>query len=107
MDMRTRLLAGVLGSALFAGAAFAAGDVSLVTAAKQGDRVAVQTWLNGHAKDAVAGAEGTAALVWAATRNDLAMADLLLRAGAERRPPMNSARPRFTLLRSRRIRRWR
>jgi len=28
-------------------------------------------------------AEGTAALVWAATRNDLAMADLLLRAGAD------------------------
>jgi ankyrin repeat protein len=38
--------------------------------------------LNGHAKKDVAGPEGTAALVWAATRNDLAMADLLLRAGA-------------------------
>jgi len=85
MNIRTRLLAGVLGSALFAGAAFAAGasDVSLVTAAKQGDRAAVQTWLNGHAKDVVAGAEGTAALVWAATRNDLEMADLLMRAGAD------------------------
>jgi ankyrin repeat protein len=39
--------------------------------------------LNGRAKHDVAGAEGTAALVWAATRNDLAMADLLLRAGAD------------------------
>jgi len=85
MDMRTRLLAGVLGSALFAGAAFAAGasNVSLVDAAKQGDRVAVQSWLNSHAKDAVAGAEGTAALVWAATRDDKDLADLLLRAGVE------------------------
>jgi len=85
MDMRTRLLAGVLGSALFAGAAFAAGasDVSLVNAAKQGDRAAVQSWLGSHAKDAVTGAEGTAALVWAATRDDKEMADLLLRAGAD------------------------
>jgi ankyrin repeat protein len=67
-----------------AGAALAAGagDASLVTAAKEGDRAAVQSLVNGQAKRAVAGAEGTAALVWAATRNDLAMADLLLRAGA-------------------------
>jgi ankyrin repeat protein len=84
MNIRTRLLAGLLGSAMFAGAALAAGasDTSLVTAAKQGDRAAVQTLLNGRTKQDVSGAEGTAALVWAATRNDLAMADLLLRAGA-------------------------
>ncbi len=84
MNMRATILAALMGSTICAGAALAAGanDLSLVTAAKQGDRAAVQSLLNGHAKNNVAGAEGTAALVWAATRNDLAMADLLLRAGA-------------------------
>ncbi len=84
MKMKATILAALTGSMMCAGAALAAGagDVSLVTAAKQGDRAAVQSLVNGHAKHAVAGAEGTAALVWAATRNDLAMADLLLRAGA-------------------------
>jgi len=89
MNIRTRLLAGVLGSTLIAGAAFAAatGDTSLATAAKQGDRAAIQTLLKGPAKQKVAGAEGAAALVWAATRNDLAMADLLLKAGANAKAP--------------------
>jgi ankyrin repeat protein len=84
MKMRATILAALMGSTIFAGAALAAdaSNVSLVTAAKQGDRAAVQSVLSGRAKHAVAGAEGTAALVWAATRNDLAMADLLLRAGA-------------------------
>ena len=84
MKMKATILAALTGSMMCAGAALAAGagDVSLVTAAKQGDRAAVQSLVNGHAKHAVAGAEGTAALVWAATRNDLAMADLLLHAGA-------------------------
>ena len=84
MKMRATILAALTGSMICAGAALAAGtgDVSLVTAAKEGDRAAVQSLVNGHAKRAVAGPEGTAALVWAATRNDLAMADLLLRAGA-------------------------
>jgi len=84
MNMRATILAALMGSTICAGAALAAdaSNTSLVTAAKQGDRAAVQSLLNGHAKRAVAGAEGTAALVWAATRNDLAMADLLLRAGA-------------------------
>ncbi len=56
--------------------------MSLVTAAKEGDRAAVQSLLSSMPKKDVAGAEGTAALVWAASRNDLAMADLLLHAGA-------------------------
>ena len=42
----------------------------------------MRSLLNGRTKQDVAGAEGTAALVWAASRNDLEMADLLLRAGA-------------------------
>jgi ankyrin repeat protein len=84
MNTKTTIVATLVGSMICAGAALAAGagDASLVTAAKDGDRAAVQSLVNGQAKRAVAGTEGTAALVWAATRNDLAMADLLLRAGA-------------------------
>lgn len=84
MKMRMTILAALMGSTMWASAALAAGagNMSLVTAAKQGDRATVQSLLNGGTKRAAAGAEGTAALVWAATRNDLEMADLLLRAGA-------------------------
>ena len=84
MKMRAAFLAALMGSVICASAALAAGagDASLVAAAKQGDRAAVQSLLNGPAKHAVTGTDGTAALIWAATRNDLAMADLLLRAGA-------------------------
>jgi len=83
MNMRATILAGLLGSTMLAGTAFA-GDISnLPLAAKQGDRAAVQSLLNGIERKDVAGAEGTAALVWAAARNDLQMADLLLRAGAD------------------------
>jgi len=84
MKMRATILAALVGSMMWAGAALAAGagDTSLATAAKRGDRAAVQSLLNGRSKQEVARADGTAALVWAATRNDLAMADLLLRAGA-------------------------
>jgi uncharacterized protein len=82
MNTRAMILAALMGSTILAGTALAAGDMSLATAAKQGDRAAIQTLLNGRAKQDVAGAEGTAALVWAATRNDLEMATLLLRAGA-------------------------
>jgi ankyrin repeat protein len=84
MTMRAKILAGLLGSTMFAGVAFAAGssDISLVTAAKEGDRAAVQSLLSNRAKGGVTGAEGTGALVWAASRNDKDMTDLLLRAGA-------------------------
>ena len=84
MNRSATILAVLMGSTIFAGAALAAeaSDTSLVTAAKQGNRGAVQSLLNGRTKQDVAGVEGTAALVWAAARNDLAMVDLLLRAGA-------------------------
>src|SRR5258705_13872991 len=82
MNTRATILAALMGSTILAGAALAAGDMSLVNAAKEGDRAAVQTVLKGLTKQDVASAEGTAALVWAATRNDLAMADLLLHACA-------------------------
>jgi uncharacterized protein len=85
MRIRATLLAGVLGVPLFAGAALAAdtGKISLANAAKQGDREAVRSLLNGAAKKDIAGAEGTAALIAAATRNDVEMVDLLLAAGAD------------------------
>ena len=80
MSIRAILLASVLGMPLVAGTALA-GD--LANAAKQGDRNAVQSLLNGPAKQDVAGAEGRAALTWAITRNDAEMVDLLLGAGAD------------------------
>ena len=85
MNMRAILLAGLLGSTIFAGTALAADmtNVPLVTAAKQGDRDTVRSLLNGIPQKVIAGPEGSAALVWAASRNDLEMADLLLRAGAD------------------------
>ena len=49
MNIRAMILAGLLGSTIFAGAALAADtdNLSLVTAAKQGDRDAVRSLLNG------------------------------------------------------------
>jgi len=85
MKMRAIILAGLLGSTMFASAALAADTtkVPLVTAAKQGDREAVRSLLNGIPEKVIAGPEGAAALVWAASRNDGEMVDQLLRAGAD------------------------
>jgi ankyrin repeat protein len=43
----------------------------------------VRSLLNSRAKVDVPGADGMTALIWAAYRNDVQMADLLLRAGAD------------------------
>ena len=85
MNMRATILAGLLCSTFFAGAALAAdtSTVPLVTAAKLGDRAAVRSLLNGIPQKVIAGAEGTAALVWATSRNDAEMVDLLIGAGAD------------------------
>src|SRR5437899_21379 len=85
MNIRAMLLAGLLGSTIFAGPVLAADmtNMPLVTAAKQGDREAVRSLLNGIPQKVIAGPEGTAALVWATSRNDLEMVDMLLRAGAD------------------------
>jgi ankyrin repeat protein len=85
MSIGAMILAGLLGLQLFAGAARAAetGNLSLVDAARQGDREAVRSLLNSRAKVDVPGADGMTALIWAAYRNDVQMADLLLRAGAD------------------------
>ena len=84
MNTRATILAALMGSTILAGAALAAdgSDMSLATAAKDGDRATVQILLKSRTRQDIAGADGTAALVWAATHNDLAMADLLLHAGA-------------------------
>ena len=89
MRIRETFLAGVLSVPLVVGAALAAdtGNQSLVNAAKQGDRAAVQFMLNGPAKKDVVSAQGGAALIWAASRNDVAMVDLLLGAGADPKCP--------------------
>lgn len=88
MNIRARLLAGLIGSALVAGSALAADtSVSLVTAAKDGNRAAVESLLKGLSKQDITGTQGTAALVWAATRNDAQMTDLLLAAGADVKAP--------------------
>ncbi|HEY7299602.1 MAG TPA: ankyrin repeat domain-containing protein [Xanthobacteraceae bacterium] len=85
MKMRAIILAGLLGSTMFASAALAVDTtkVPLVTAAKQGDRETVRSLLNGIPQKVIAGPEGAAALVWAVSRNDGEMVDLLLRAGAD------------------------
>ncbi len=85
MSIRAKILASALSLPLVAGAALAAdtGNRSLVNAAKQGDRAAVQSLLNGPAKEEVVGAQGAAALIAAAARNNGEMTDLLLGAGAD------------------------
>jgi uncharacterized protein len=89
MNKWAMMLAGLLSTSILTGAALAAdtsavnkSNVPLVTAAKAGDRAAVRSLLNGIPEKVIAGPEGTAALVWAVSRNDLEMTDLLLRAGA-------------------------
>jgi cytohesin len=86
MTMKAMILAGLLGSTILAGTAFAAepgSNVPLATAAKHGDREAVRSLLNGIPQKVIAGPEGSAALVWAVSRNDPEMVELLLRAGAD------------------------
>jgi serine/threonine-protein phosphatase 6 regulatory ankyrin repeat subunit B len=80
-----KVRATILASALLAGAAFAAdnGERSLIDAAKQGDRAAVQALVNGGKNANLAQADGTTALFWAASRNDAQMVDILLRARAD------------------------
>jgi ankyrin repeat protein len=85
MSIRATILASALSLPLVAGAALAAdtGNASLVTAAKQGDRAAVQAILSSPAKQEIAATQGGAALIWAASHNDKEMVDLLLSAGAD------------------------
>src|SRR5580658_6448668 len=63
----------------------AGSDTRLADAAKQGDLKAVETLLSEHADVNAAAADGTTALHWAAFRDDAAMANALIKAGANLR----------------------
>jgi len=71
----------VIAGLLFA-SALSAADLSLTDAAKQGDREAVRSALNNDADVNASEPDGSTALQWAVHRQDLEMADLLIRAGA-------------------------
>src|SRR6185295_17280695 len=64
------------------GAAAANEDLRLVDAAKNQDLQQVRALLNGHPDVNVRSEDGSTALLWAAHWNDLATAELLIRAGA-------------------------
>jgi len=72
----------LIGFSLAAGMLLAAADTRLVDAAREGDRTAVRTLLKQKADVNAASGDGTTALHWAATANDIEMARALLAAGA-------------------------
>jgi uncharacterized protein len=84
MGKRAMILAFLAGTALSSVVLAAdTGSLSLTQAAKQGNRDAVRSLLSDPAKKDAASTEGGAALILAASRKDVEMTDLLLRAGAD------------------------
>src|SRR6185503_21161011 len=84
MKIRQAILLSALSLPLIAGASFAAdSNRSLVDAAKAGDRAAVQALLDAGKDANAAQPDGTTALFWAATRNDVQLVERRLRAGAD------------------------
>ena len=85
--MRTtiRRLGGCCMASLLSIASFAATitDSPLVEAVKQRNTAVVRTLLNQHIDVNGTQPDGTTALAWAAQRDDLEIADLLIRAGAK------------------------
>jgi ankyrin repeat protein len=80
----TRLLVGgVAALLLLTTLSHAQTDLRLIHAVKDQDRAAVRSLLDQKADVKVAQADGATALHWAAYREDLETADLLLRAGAD------------------------
>jgi len=79
---------------VFSLAAFG-GDTRLIDAAKARDSRAVRTLLAQKAGPNEAAADGTTALHWAAHCDDLEMAGLLLRAGANVASPFGRGRRRL------------
>src|ERR1700730_4893017 len=67
---------------LLAGLNPASAEVRLVDAVKMGDKAAVRTLLQQRVDVNIAEADGTTALHWAVQRQDAAMEDELIRAGA-------------------------
>ena len=85
--MRIRCLTGFcVAASLLSVAGFAisaAADLPLVDAVKQGNTAAVRSLLNQHIDVNLPQPDGTTALAWAAERDDLETAELLIRAGAK------------------------
>src|ERR1700678_2155165 len=85
--MKARILS--ISPAVCAGAfvlslsAFAASNSPLADAAMNGDRAAVQSLVQQKADLNAAQADGATAIQWAAYRDDLEMADVLIAAGAD------------------------
>ncbi len=69
-------------SLVLASACFGAGDLRLIDAVKSGDTAAVKKLLAQHADVNAAEPDGSTALHWAAQRDNLEIADLLIAAGA-------------------------
>jgi len=82
MDLKTK---GWFGWALLGAIGFAASaqDLRLVDAVKNRDRTAVRSLMEQHVNVNAAQPDGTTALAWASNRDDLEIADLLIRAGAK------------------------
>ena len=79
-----RAIAGFMVLLLCVGYSGAAvGDRRLVEAVKNGDNAMIRSLLEQHVDVNVPQADGATALAWAAHRNDLEAADLLIRAGAK------------------------
>jgi len=76
------LLATLISVAAGGNLLFAAGDTRLPDAAMQGDKAAVRTLLQQKTDVNVAQGDGNTALHWAAYRDDLEMAQALVKAGA-------------------------
>ena len=85
MGLGLKFLVGCCVVPLFAsvGLAAAAGGLSLVSAAKEGDRDAVVSLLRGGVDANSPAGDGTTALFWAAYANDAEMAEALLASGAD------------------------
>src|SRR5215470_530376 len=66
----------------FAALHAAVSDTRLVEAVKRADRAAVRALLQEGVDVNAASADGTTALLWAVDRDDLEIADMLIRAGA-------------------------
>jgi ankyrin repeat protein len=82
MDMKRLARSCVVGLVLAGASLSAAARSDVADAAMAGDRAAVQALLAQHADVSVPQADGATALHWAAYRQDLETASLLIRAGA-------------------------